>query len=324
MEIEFEVYFAVLCTVERCVAASTTSYSSRLIWFDESQAHIALESNKIYEIDYKVSLSTMPDSLPFGFKYIFATINDTYRTKVGQKISPSSYGSDELTEYDYIDDGTTIFIGDRINVRGTDYYKGVLDGKAFYIPANKVYLSDDARLKVDSLVNSSQAVRDMYFEFAKALSYYSHYQNLEKSINTVKGFSSKGISIPSWGVYDMSEYTDGTGIRFTFHNPTNKIIRYINIGFAGYNTVDDRVDKEISKRCIGPVEPDETASYNFEYARFTDVVEYAKITSLSVQYKDGTTKVVSNPSSVVWSDDIHNGLISQLEKSKSKLITSEK
>lgn len=303
--------------------SSTSPYTSSVIWFDESQADIALESNKIYEIDYSVDLKATSENFPFSFKSILASVDDTYSTKVGQKISPSRYGSDELSSYDYIKDGTVFFIGDRIKVRGTDYYKGVLDGKAFYIPANKVYLPEEARLKVDTLINSSQAVRNEFFEFTKALSYYSHYQKLMNAINTVKGFASKGISIPSWGVYDMSEYTDGTGIHFTFHNPTNKTIKYINLGFVGYNAVDDRVGKVMSKRCIGPIEPDETASYDFEYAWYTDIVEYAKITSLSVQYKDGTTKVVSNPSSVVWSKDVHNGLSSRLDKLKYELVNTE-
>ena len=196
----------------------------------------------------------------FSFKSILGAVDDTYSTKVGQTISPSRYGSDELSPSEYIKDGTVFFIGDLIRVRETSYYKGVLDGKAFYIPINKVYLSDEARLKIDTLVNSPQAVRDEFFEFAKALSHYTHYQKIGSAINTVKGFASKGVSIPSWEVYDMSEYTDGTGIRFTFHNPTNKTIKYINIGFVGYNAVDDRVGKVISKRCIGPVEPNETAS----------------------------------------------------------------
>lgn len=324
---KFEIYFSTIDdnkheSTQYLPLTTTSSYSSSVIWFDESQAEIALESNKTYEIDYNVNLNTPTDNCPFGFKFILATVDDTYSTKVGQKILPSRYGADELSTYDYIKDGTTFFIGDRIKVRGTDYYKGVLDGKAFYIPASNVYLSDDARLKVDSLVNSSQTVRDEFFEFAKALSHYSHYQNLEKAINTVKGFSSKGISIPSWGVYDVSEYTDGTGIRFTFHNPTNKTIKYVNIGFVGYNGVNDRVGKVISKKCIGPIKPDETASYDFEYAWFTDIVEYAKITSLSVQYMDGTTKVVSNPTSIVWSDEIHSGLNSRLEKLNSELVNS--
>ncbi len=304
--------------------SSPSSYSSGVIWFDESQADIALDSNKIYEIDYSVNYYAPTEDFPFSFKSIIGVVDDTYRTQVGQKISPSRYGSyDELSPYDYIKDGISFFIGDRISVRGNEYYKGVLDGKAFYIPANKVFLSDEAKLKVDSLVNSSQAVRDEFFEFAKALSHYIYYERLDNAINTVKGFSTKGISIPSWGVYDMSEYTDGTGIRFTFHNPTNKTIKYVNIGFVGYNAVDDRVGKVMSKKCIGPIDPDETASYDFEYAWFTDIVEYAKITSLSVQYKYGTTKIVSNPSSGIWSDEVHNGLSSQLDNLKSELITKE-
>jgi hypothetical protein len=304
---------------------SSSSYNtSSFIWFDESQADIALDSNKVYEINYTVNPNATTDNFPFSFKYIMAAVNDTYSTKVCQEISPSKYSNyDEFYSTDYIEDGTTFLIGDRVKIRGTNYYKGVLDEKAFYIPASKVYLTDDERLKIDTLVNSSQSVRDEFFEFAKALSRFIYLNNLEDAINTIKGFSSKGISIPSWSVYDMSEYTDGTGVRFTFHNPTNKTIKYVNISFAGYNAVDDRVGKIISKRCIGPIEPDETASYDFEYAWFTDIIQYAKITSLSVQYKDGTTKVVSDPSSVVWSDDINNMFNSRLDKLKFELVDSD-
>lgn len=303
----------------------TSSYSSDLQWYDEAQITAINDADKVYEIDYIVRLNAPTVNFPFSFKTILGAINDIYSTQVGQKISPSRYGgsSDDLTPSDYVREGDTFFIGDRITVRGKDYYKGVLDGKAFYIPATKVKLSQEGKMKLDSLINSPQEVRDAFFEFAKALSYYGHYTKLDKAIKTVQGFAAKGISIPSLGVYDMSEYTDGTGIRFTFHNPTNKTIKYVNIGFVGYNAVDDRVGRTISKRCIGPIEPGETASYDFEYAWFTDVVDYAKMTSLSVQYKDGTTKVVAKPSSVVWSDDVHNGLSSRLDSLKSELADSE-
>ena len=53
-----------------------------------------------------------------------------------------------------------------------------------------------------------------------------------ETIDKIKALSSKGISIYSWGVYDESEYTDGTSIRFTFYNPTQKTIKYVNISLS--------------------------------------------------------------------------------------------
>lgn len=66
----------------------------------------------------------------------------------------------------------------------------------------------------------------------------------------------------------------------------------------------------MTKKCIGPIEPDETASYDFEYAWFTDVVEYAKIRSISVIYKNGTTKTISNPKNIMFPKELRDFLYS--------------
>lgn len=299
-------------------------YSSELQWYDESQLEAINDVDRVYEIDYLVRLDALKADFPFSFRSILGGTNESFGTKVGQTIAPSRYGGvDELTPYDYVREDDFFLIGDRLTVRGCDYYKAVMDGKAFYIPASKVKLSQEGRLKLDSLINSPKETRDAFFEYTKALSDYRYFTKLEKALNTVNGFATKGVSIPSWSVYDVSEYTDGTGVRFSFHNPTAKTIKYVNVSFVGYNAVDDRVGRVISKKCIGPIGPEETASYDFEYAWFTDIVEYAKITSLSVQYMDGTTKVVAKPSSVVWTDEVHEGLSRRLDKLKSELANSE-
>jgi hypothetical protein len=62
--------------------------------------------------------------------------------------------------------------------------------------------------------------------------------------------------------------------------------------------------RTVTKRCVGPIDPKETASYNFEYVWFTDVVEYAKIRSITVTYKNGTTKTISNPKAIMLSDKV--------------------
>lgn len=284
-------------------------------WYDECQISAIQDADKVYVIDYFVRLNARGEDFPFNFR-IICGMSSEYYTPVYQTLKPGSYQSSD----DHLSNEDLIFIADRINVRGKDYYKGVLDGKPFFIETSKIKLLQEDKLKLDSLVNSPQEIRDAFFEFTKALSYLVHCSQLEKVLNTINGFASKGVSIPSWGVYDMSEYTDGTGMRFSFHNPTKKTIKYVNVSFVGYNAVDDRVGRAISKRCIGPIEPDETASYDFEYAWFTDVVEYAKMTSLSVQYMDGTTKTVAKPSSVVWSDEINEGLKSKLESLKSQIV----
>lgn len=289
---------------------SKNDYSSAgTRWYDERYVEDIKDAGKVYEIDYMVNLKASKDNFPFSFTFILAVVKDPYGNKVGQTITPSPYGGeDNLTPYGFLDKDDVFFIGDQVTVRGTKYYKGVLDGKAFYIPVSRVSVQKEDVAKIDSLLNSPQDVRDSFFEYAKAVSTYMMYGQRKKALAILDGYASKGISIPSWGVYDMSEYTEGTGVRFTFHNPTKKTIKYINVSFAGYNPVDDRVGKVVSKKCIGPVAPDETATYDFEYVWFTDIVQYARITSLSVQYMDGTVKTVAKPSSVEWPDEVYDGL----------------
>ena len=54
------------------------------------------------------------------------------------------------------------------------------------------------------------------------------------------------------------------------------------------------------------IEPDESADYEFEYTWFTDIVEYAKIRSIKVDYKNGTSKTITNVSKIEWSDDLYD------------------
>ena len=283
-------------------------------WYGEDQIASIDDADKVHEIDRTVRMKKPEVEFPFSFRSVLGLSGEIYSVQVGQTISPSRYGiSDELTPSGNIYYDDVFFIGDRVTVRGKDYYKAALDGKAFYIPAKSVRLDEEDRLKIDSLLQSPPEIRDAFFELAKALSYTLCRKKLSEAISTVDGYAAKGISIPSWSVYDVSEYTDGTGMRITFHNPTKKTIKYVNLTFVGYNAVDDRVGRPITKKCIGPIEPYEHGAYDFEYAWFTDVVEYAKITSLSVQYMDGTVKHVASPSSVVWPDEVHEGLKERLK-----------
>ena len=307
------------------LSTSSNNYSyTGTFWFDESQYSKLIESDKTYEIDYKVKMAPLEVELPFSFRFILGKISN-FLAYGGQTISPSSYSSsNNLPHEASFSKGDMIFIGDKITVRGEDFYKAALEGKAFYIRASNVEFSQEHKLRLDSLLSSSKEARDAFFEYQKDLSYYRDLTNKSEAYDEMKAFSKKGISIPYWGPYDESEYTDGTGVKFTFHNPTNKTIKYINLSFVGYNAVNDRVGKTMTRKCIGPIDPDETGTYVFEYVWFTDIVEYVKITSLSVQYMDGTIKKVPNPHSVVWSEDLLNAIskTSPVENLKSEVIKS--
>lgn len=113
----------------------------------------------------------------------------------------------------------------------------------------------------------------------------------------------KGLGVFDCKAFDASEYTDGTGMEMTFYNPTKKIIKYVHATVVGYNAVNDPVIESgktsHTLKCIGPIVPGDSGTYNFEYVWFTDVVETAKLTLIKVQYMDGTEKIISKPSEVI-------------------------
>lgn len=248
--------------------------------------------------------------LPFNFGYITGIPigSDDY---ISQTIDPKKLGGYSFASwtdsYKHAP-SETLFIAGSESVKGTKFLKAVYDGKAFFIKADNINLDDENKLRLDSLELSNKEVQDYFFNLALAISSTVHDNKIEKALSEIASLKQYGIAIYSYGVYDESEYTSGTGFRITFFNPTQQMIKYVSITFQGYNAVDDPVGKSITKRCIGPIEPDDGASYTFEYAWFTDIVEYAKIRSITVTYKNGSTKTVSNVKNILISDYIKDVL----------------
>jgi hypothetical protein len=124
-------------------------------------------------------------------------------------------------------------------------------------------------------------------------------KNRDKLISQLHN-SGLGIIILNYEPFDVSEYTEGTGFRINLLNPTKKIVKYINISFAGLNPVNDRVINKYgnsyvnSVRCVGPIKPLETGEYEWDYIWFNDLVQKIKILSISVEYMDGTKRVISD------------------------------
>jgi hypothetical protein len=189
------------------------------------------------------------------------------------------------------------------------------DCKCFYIPTSDVTInSKEDELKLDSLLSCSQEIRDNFFAFNKFSQKYFEYRKLQEYKEELRGFEKYGISIVNWGIYDQSEYTDGTGLRIKFYNPTNKTIKYITINIIGYNSVNDPVSSggkyTLSPKCVGPIEPEETGTYEFDYLWFTDLVSNAKIKSIVVQYMNGPTKTISNIDPCIWTDELEDYIFS--------------
>lgn len=266
------------------------SYRDGLMKFlTQSEYAKELEKKKVYSINYELpNDSTFQSKIQdFPFKNIWGKTN-SYLSYVSQTINP---GYSPLGHHT-LPGNTYVLIGDKINVRGTDYYKAVLHGKSFFIECSKVTLDNPESL--DYLLSKPQDVRDAFFDFAKIAGRYFYCQERMENLTEFRKLIKKGFAVLEAHPYDMSEYTDGTGMKFSFLNTSDKTIKYITINFTGYNAVDDPVPSRgkttLTRKGIGPIEPFETASYDFEYVWFTDIVDYTKVRSILVQYTNGTSK----------------------------------
>lgn len=239
-----------------------------------------------------------PLEMPFSFSMIVGKV-DGYSVPVAQTIDPmrlsgSSWGQATLP-HDQV-----IFIGHPLEINGEKFYRAALNKKAFFIRARDVSLvGDDAQSCLDSLGRASDAVKRKFFQRMLMLSDAPRFLAAKELSEALDRFVKGGLGILEWGVYDESEYTDGTSVSVKFYNPTKSMIKYITLRFQGYNAVDDPVGTVETRKCIGPIEPDETASYAFEYVWFTDIVEYARLKSVVVQYKNGTSCRITDIGSVM-------------------------
>ncbi len=292
--------------------SNNMSYNSPKV-INEMEYLSLLESDREYEIDRTLPPVDVEYKFPFDFRFIFGKTNACY---VYQKVtkSTSSYYSSSYYK-DFISSNKVILIADKKHLHGKDYYIGIYENKGFYIPTSEIELSSENKAKLDTLLSCSDEIRDNYFKFSKRLGHAMYLKKIGTALDELKGFDKYGLSIISWGVYDQSEYTDGTGFRIKFYNPTKKTIKYITINLVGYNAVDDAVSSRgkytLSPKCVGPIEPDNAGSYDFEYLWFTDLVEYAKIKSIVVQYTNGTSKTIPNISTIEWSEELYNAYFNE-------------
>ena len=206
--------------------------------------------------------------------------------------------TDSLCRWGYIDipPYTNIYVLGKTKER-KNYICSVL-GKLIYIPKDKKINQDWDKYLDDtcSIYRKYLALKGFRESALEVKDYYTKMLDYE---------TKNPITVVENTAYDMSEYTDGTGFRCTIQNNNKKTIKYIWITFKGFNAVDDPVyvssarGYSINKKCIGPIAQDETGSYDFEYAWLTDIVEYAKITSIKVQYMDLSTRTFTNLKDII-------------------------
>lgn len=103
-----------------------------------------------------------------------------------------------------------------------------------------------------------------------------------------------GFAILGQKIFDVSEYTEGTGLEFKIVNLSKRTIKYAIFNVVGLNAVGDPVRSRISGqttvtlRGVGPVERGYTATWRKDYMWMTDLVETFRLASIRIEYMDGT------------------------------------
>jgi hypothetical protein len=185
------------------------------------------------------------------------------------------------------------------------YYITGYRGKIRYIKQKDVFLTKEGEKKIDALKDENLAQMTEAAILDSNLVYESELKSLREKLNKTK---SSGVAILNYQVFDESEHTEGTGYKISYYNSTKKIIKYITATIVGYNAVGDPVKSTFNRnsililRGVGPIQPEESATFQKSYAWHTDVVESMKITSLKVEYMDGTVANIKDPRSVALDD----------------------
>ncbi len=202
-----------------------------------------------------------------------------------------------LFESKYIHKGDEVWIiGYRICDNETDsvLYEVVFNGGIHLAKSNDVTPINRNQL-YEILPENILEFKDTAHRYLKLKNDYDSLIRLSTLYEALSKAEKSGIGILELKAYDESDYTKGTGLKITVLNPGKKIIKYLNFGFTGFNAVDDKVGNVVNKKGTGPIEPKDYATYKFEYCWFTDIVQYVKLTSLKIDYMDGTSKQVSHP-----------------------------
>lgn len=133
------------------------------------------------------------------------------------------------------------------------------------------------------------------------------------------------IEVEKYGLgiikYNATDDYASTGAAFKIFNPTKKTIKYIWFTVAGENAVGDLVKSGgiyyKTLKGIGPVESYGIGSWSFDYVWFTDIIEYLKISTIKIQYMDGSIKTIKYNSSMYIGENAYDNLnITSTKKSE--------
>ena len=201
-------------------------------------------------------------------------------------------------------------------------YITVSDGTIKFVErynfSNKLYIDSSIQemkkkgISISDILKGAKEVEVAYkkqvLEEAKAKEKKEREESIESDRQYTKSLDSLltlyrklDIILDNWDWSYESEHYSAFDFSFTIINPYKKKIKYVWVTFKVYNAVDDPAIDRFSRSSvktvqgIGPIEYGSQSSYNFESAFYSNVASKVKITTIKIQFFDGTFKTINNP-----------------------------
>lgn len=283
--------------------------------------HSFLDNFVMVEITKNQSIQIQFENIDFSERIkvedIAVIIGKTKEISVGKPIVTIPECSDSGGFTEDFDANFKVAILETYTCGDKKYY--IIESKGKKVMINARYIKIDNDLNFDEVSNTTQNLK-----YKRAVELYTEdlNDNEKKEFQSyIKQQQAVGIILLDYSIEDVSEVTDGVTAKFEVFNPTNKTIKYLTFYVSGINPVGDAVynvrqHSNISEfKGVGPIKPNESAYYEWEYAWFTDVVETLKIKKVKIQYMDGSTKIVTNTKSLI----LPSGFEFQLSKFEEKM-----
>lgn len=145
---------------------------------------------------------------------------------------------------------------------------------------------------------------DLVYTTARIDSLKAETDKILKKLGMIYSFYEKKKIFITGQEYAFGEY-EQFGLRFEFYNCYAKQIKYVEIKMVPYNPVDDIQTDDLGRsikevRCIGPIEPKERATYEFDELWWDkrDLIERVDVTRIKLIFKDNTSVSFSSKAQV--------------------------
>lgn len=145
---------------------------------------------------------------------------------------------------------------------------------------------------------------DHEYTMARIDSLHAEAEKIYQKLQKIYSFYEKKKIFITDQEYAFGEY-EQFGLRFKFYNCYAKQIKYVEIKMVPYNSVDDVQTDDLGRgikevRCIGPIEPEESATYEFDELWWDErgLIKRVEVTRMKLIFKDNTSVTFSSKAQV--------------------------